>query len=64
VGSAIGTVMALKIPMTKMPERIALSHAFGGLAVMLVGITEYHHRGAQMGTCTSLRPARRSSSAD
>jgi NAD(P) transhydrogenase subunit beta len=50
IGSAIGTVMALKIPMTKMPERIALSHAFGGLAVMLVGITEYHHRGAEMGT--------------
>ncbi|MCI0573228.1 MAG: NAD(P)(+) transhydrogenase (Re/Si-specific) subunit beta [Myxococcaceae bacterium] len=50
LGSAIGTVMALKIPMTKMPERIALSHAFGGLAVMLVGITEYHHRGAGMNT--------------
>jgi NAD(P) transhydrogenase subunit beta len=45
IGSAVGTVMALKIPMTKMPERIALSHAFGGLAVALVGISEYHHRG-------------------
>ncbi len=43
LGSAIGTVMALKIPMTKMPERIALSHAFGGLAVALVGITEFLH---------------------
>ncbi len=43
LGSIIGTVMALKIPMTKMPERIALSHAFGGLAVALVGITEYGH---------------------
>ena len=52
LGSVIGTVMALKIPMTKMPERIALSHAFGGLAVALVGISEYHHRGlgAQMTT--------------
>src|SRR5262249_41855190 len=29
------------IPMTKMPERIALSHAFGGLAAALVGISEY-----------------------
>ena len=45
LGSAIGTVMALKIPMTKMPERIALSHAFGGLAVMLVGVSEFHHAG-------------------
>jgi NAD(P) transhydrogenase subunit beta len=41
IGSLIGTVMALKIPMTKMPERIALSHAFGGLAVALVGVSEY-----------------------
>jgi len=40
-GSAIGTMMGLWIPMTKMPERIALSHAFGGIAVALVGIVEY-----------------------
>jgi NAD(P) transhydrogenase subunit beta len=33
--------MGLLIPMTKMPERIALSHAGGGLAVALVGIAEY-----------------------
>ena len=38
VGSAIGTAMGLYIPMVKMPERIALSHAFGGLAVSLVGV--------------------------
>lgn len=44
VGGIIGTVMALRIPMTKMPERIALSHAFGGLAVALVGISEYLHQ--------------------
>src|SRR5204863_3710788 len=41
IGSAIGTAMALWIPMTKMPERIALSHSFGGLAVALVGVSEY-----------------------
>jgi NAD(P) transhydrogenase subunit beta len=40
-GSAIGTAMAIFIPMTKMPERIALSHAFGGLAAALVGVSEY-----------------------
>src|SRR6266508_2142765 len=32
IGSVIGTLMGALIPMTKMPERIALSHAFGGLA--------------------------------
>jgi NAD(P) transhydrogenase subunit beta len=44
VGSAIGAAMSIWIPMTKMPERIALSHAFGGLAAALVGVSEYHHR--------------------
>lgn len=43
VGSFIGTAMSF-IPMTKMPERIALSHCFGGLAAALVGIAEYQHR--------------------
>jgi NAD(P) transhydrogenase subunit beta len=41
LGTVIGVPMGLWIPMTKMPERIALSHAFGGLAVALVGIAEY-----------------------
>jgi NAD(P) transhydrogenase subunit beta len=47
VGTVIGIPMGLWIPMTKMPERIALSHAFGGLAVALVGVAEYvTHEGA------------------
>ena len=41
IGSLIGGAMSAWIPMTKMPERIALSHAFGGLAASLVGISEY-----------------------
>jgi len=54
VGSAIGTAMGLFIPMVKMPERIALSHAFGGLAVALVGIAEYaRHGGALDGLTTT-----------
>jgi H+-translocating NAD(P) transhydrogenase subunit beta len=48
VGSAIGTAMGLLIPMVKMPERIALSHAFGGLAVALVGVTEYLNHGSDI----------------
>ncbi len=46
VGTVIGIPMGLWIPMAKMPERIALSHSFGGLAVALVGVAEYsnyHH---------------------
>ena len=41
--------MSIWIPMTKMPERIALSHCFGGLAAALVGVSEYHHRMATGG---------------
>jgi NAD(P) transhydrogenase subunit beta len=41
VGSGIGIAISAKIPMTKMPERIALSHSFGGLATALVGVAEY-----------------------
>ncbi len=44
LGSLIGASMAIWIPMTKMPERIALSHSFGGLAAALVGVSEYLHR--------------------
>jgi NAD(P) transhydrogenase subunit beta len=49
VGSAIGITMAVMIPMAKMPERIALSHAFGGLAAALVGIAEYARHGGVLG---------------
>jgi proton-translocating NAD(P)+ transhydrogenase subunit beta len=51
VGLAIGTVaggtMGLRIPMTAVPQRTALSHSLGALAATLVGISEYvresHH---------------------
>jgi H+-translocating NAD(P) transhydrogenase subunit beta len=48
VGSLIGASMAIWIPMTKMPERIALSHCFGGLAAALVGLAEYDHLGSHI----------------
>jgi NAD(P) transhydrogenase subunit beta len=41
LGSGIGVSISAWIPMTKMPERIAFSHAFGGLATALVGVAEY-----------------------
>ncbi len=46
IGSAIGAAMAIFMPMTAMPQRIALSHAFGALAAVLVGINEYIEKGA------------------
>ncbi len=47
VGSVAGAVIAIWTPMTAMPQRTALSHAFGALAVALVGIAEYYsHHGA------------------
>jgi NAD(P) transhydrogenase subunit beta len=41
IGSAIGAWMAVTVPMTAMPQRTALSHAFGALAAALVGIGEF-----------------------
>jgi NAD(P) transhydrogenase subunit beta len=42
IGAAIGVPLGLLVPMTSMPERIALSHAFGGLAAGLVGVAFYY----------------------
>lgn len=42
VGAVIGTPIALKVPMTAVPQRTAMSHAFGSLAVALVGAAEYY----------------------
>ncbi len=52
VGSLVGASMAAWIPMTKMPERIALSHCFGGLAAALVGVSEYIHHGGELSRFT------------
>jgi NAD(P) transhydrogenase subunit beta len=43
IGSLAGIAIAAWTPMTKMPERTALSHAFGALAAALVGVAEYYH---------------------
>jgi NAD(P) transhydrogenase subunit beta len=41
IGSLIGAPMAIWMPMTAVPQRTALSHAFGALAAALVGIAHY-----------------------
>ncbi|HZW57418.1 MAG TPA: NAD(P)(+) transhydrogenase (Re/Si-specific) subunit beta [Nitrososphaerales archaeon] len=43
VGAIIGVPIALKLPMTAVPQRTAMSHAFGSLAVALVGVSEYYN---------------------
>ncbi|HEY0761508.1 MAG TPA: NAD(P)(+) transhydrogenase (Re/Si-specific) subunit beta [Pyrinomonadaceae bacterium] len=42
VGSVVGLAMGLWVPMTAMPQRTALSHAFGAFAAALVGISEFY----------------------
>jgi len=52
IGSVVGALMAIWVPMTAMPQRTALSHAFGAMAAALVGIAEYSIHGASLGTFT------------
>ncbi|HVG34526.1 MAG TPA: NAD(P)(+) transhydrogenase (Re/Si-specific) subunit beta [Pyrinomonadaceae bacterium] len=49
IGGGIGAAMAYWVPMTAMPQRTALSHAFGAFAAALVGISEYYRHGAELG---------------
>src|SRR2546422_901840 len=41
IGSGVGGSMGLRIPMTAVPQRTALSHSLGALAASLIGISEY-----------------------
>ena len=41
IGAVVGGGMGLRIPMTAVPQRTALSHSLGALAACLVGISEY-----------------------
>ncbi|GIV21257.1 MAG: NAD(P) transhydrogenase subunit beta [Armatimonadota bacterium] len=47
IGTAIGIPIAYLMPMTHVPQRTALSHSFGGLAVGLVGTSKYYLWNAQ-----------------
>src|SRR6476469_8634138 len=42
IGALIGAPMAIWLPMTAVPQRTALSHAFGALAAALVGTAHYY----------------------
>ncbi|HEX5726277.1 MAG TPA: NAD(P)(+) transhydrogenase (Re/Si-specific) subunit beta [Longimicrobiaceae bacterium] len=49
LGTAIGYPLGMYVPMTAMPQRIAVSHMFGALAATLVGVAEYRLHGAEAG---------------
>jgi NAD(P) transhydrogenase subunit beta len=49
IGGAIGAAMSHWVPMTALPQRTALSHAFGALAASLVGIAEYYTHHGHLG---------------
>src|SRR5262249_45878318 len=42
LGAVVGVPLSM-VPLTAVPQRTALSHAFGGLAAGLVGTAEYYH---------------------
>jgi NAD(P) transhydrogenase subunit beta len=48
VGTLLGTYIAVSTPMTHMPQRTALSHAFGALAATLVGVAHYYDHAATL----------------
>jgi NAD(P) transhydrogenase subunit beta len=50
LGALIGGTMGLRIPMTAVPQRTALSHSLGALAAALVGISEYTHHFDHLGS--------------
>lgn len=49
IGSAIGTYFALKVPMTSMPEMVAIFNGVGGLASVLVATSDYWNRAIAKG---------------
>ncbi|HEV8310298.1 MAG TPA: NAD(P)(+) transhydrogenase (Re/Si-specific) subunit beta [Methylomirabilota bacterium] len=51
-GTAVGLPLAVFMPMTHVPQRTALSHAFGALAAALVGTAEYYLHPSELSTFT------------
>jgi H+-translocating NAD(P) transhydrogenase subunit beta len=50
IGTVAGASMGLRIPMTAVPQRTALSHSLGALAATLVGVAEYLRHYADWGS--------------
>lgn len=52
LGAVVGAPIGLKVAMTAVPQRTAMSHAFGSLAVALVGVAEYYQNTPNIDTFT------------
>jgi NAD(P) transhydrogenase subunit beta len=52
IGAVVGGWMGLRIPMTAVPQRTALSHSLGALAACLVGISEYIRYAGEFGAAS------------
>jgi len=48
LGAAVGIPLGLLVPMSAVPQRTALSHAFGALAAGLVGTAEFYLVGPEL----------------
>jgi NAD(P) transhydrogenase subunit beta len=49
LGTLIGYPLGMFVPMTAMPQRIAISHMFGAVAATLVGVATYYNSGGVLG---------------
>jgi H+-translocating NAD(P) transhydrogenase subunit beta len=49
IGTVAGTFYAKKVPMTKMPEMVAIFNGFGGLASLFVAVSDYWLRSIEKG---------------
>ena len=47
LGSVIGAAISIWMPMTAVPQRTAISHAFGALAATMVGIAHFNDPGSE-----------------
>ena len=52
IGAVVGGTMGLRIPMTAVPQRTAISHSLGALAACLVGVSEYFRYQGQLDRVT------------
>jgi NAD(P) transhydrogenase subunit beta len=44
IGSGIGTFASIRVPMTSMPEMVAIFNGVGGLASLFVAVSDYYYR--------------------
>jgi H+-translocating NAD(P) transhydrogenase subunit beta len=57
VGAVVGYPLGMWVPMTAMPQRIAIALSLGALAATLVGVAEYHTTLELYGTVSAAKTA-------